>query len=311
MSLSPAAAAPARVHYETDPAHKRVLVEKFSTDADYWRKVYEGAPDAETIFNASEIVDRKKAVLGFVDEYAGNQELMVLDVGCGTGMTMRDVLHRGHSVAGVDITEAMLHRARAAVSQFPPDRARCILSDVENVPFEDGSFDVALCMGVLQYLQTDEKAVGELSRVVRNGGLVIVTLPNLIRINNLLDPYYYLVRAVQLLVRKSPFFRNREHENLSPDDFESNRRFANRRYYYGQLSNLFERNNLTHVDVAAIAFGPLTFWGKPLLPLATSIRISRFAQRLAQKRLLSFLKLFANRWVFCLRKGQSPNRSHA
>jgi ubiquinone/menaquinone biosynthesis C-methylase UbiE len=308
MSLSPAAAAQVPVHYETDPAHKRVLVDKFSTDADYWRKVYEDAPDAETNFNASEIVDRKKAVLGFVDAYAGNRDLAILDVGCGTGMTLRDLLRRGHSVVGADITEAMLHRARAAVSEFPADRARCIRSDVENVPFEDGSFDVVLCMGVLQYLQTDAKAVSELSRVVRNGGLAIVTLPNLVKLNNLIDPYYYFVRAAQYLARVR---RGKRYEDLSPDDFESNRRFANRRYYYGQLSSLFENNGLTQVGVAAIAFGPLTLWGKPLLSLATSIRISRFVQRLAQKRYLAFLKVLANRWVFCLRKGESPRRSHA
>jgi ubiquinone/menaquinone biosynthesis C-methylase UbiE len=291
------------IDYGTDPLHKKVIVEKFSTDADYWRQVYENAPDAAVNFNASEMVDRKAAVLAFVDEYAGDRSLAVLDVGCGTGMTLKDILRRGHSVVGADITEEMVHRARRAVSEFPPERARCILSDVEHVPLASESFDVALCMGVLQYLQTDAKAIAELSRMVRPGGLVIVTLPNLVRINNLLDPYYYFVRAVQFLVRKAPLWRRRRSEELSPDDIETNRTFANRRYYYGQLSKLFERHDLTQVGVAAIAFGPLTFWRKPLLPLPLSIRISRFIQRATLKPSCTVLKVFANRWVICLRKG--------
>jgi SAM-dependent methyltransferase len=304
VSHPPASAAGVIRQYETLGAHKRVVVEKFSTDADYWRHVYEDAPNAETNFNASEMVDRRNAVLRFVDEYAGDRELAVLDVGCGTGMTMKEIVRRGHSVVGADITAAMLQRARTAVGQFPPDRARCILSDVEHVPFESGSFDVALCMGVLQYLETDDRAVAELGRVVRAGGLVVLTLPNLIRLNNLLDPYYYLVRAVQFFMRKNPFRGRKEPEPLSPDDIESNRTFANRRYYYGQLSKLFERHNLTPVGVAAIAFGPPTFWRRPLVSLPRSIRISRFIQRLAAKPHLAFLKPFANRWVICLRKAQ-------
>lgn len=304
MSPSLSSALRGPIHPDTQPAHKQVLVEKFSTDADYWRQIYEDTPDGGRTFVASEMVERKRAVLAFVDQYAGSRQLRVLDVGCGTGMTMRDLLQRGHSVTGVDITEAMLQRARVAVGQSAPGRARCMVSDIENVPLADGSFDVVLCMGVLQYLQTDEKAIAELSRLVENGGLVIVTLPNIFRISNLLDPYYYLVRAVQFAIRKNPFWKPRGAATLSPDDIETNRTFANRRYYYGQLNSLFARHHLRQLHVAGIAFGAFTFWRNPLLPLSMSMRISRFVQRLTRRNGFAVLNVFANRWVICLVKDQ-------
>lgn len=297
------------MYTETDPIHKKAVAEIFSGDTEYWRQVYEERPDTEKLegliqggsFLASEMVERKRAVLAFVDTYAGDRKLSVLDIGCGTGMTMRDILRRGHSVVGADITEAMLNQAKAVVSQYP-DQASCILSDVENVPFEDGSFDVVVCMGVLQYLQTDEKAVREIHRVVRPGGLVVLTLPNIFRINNLLDPYYYCIRGIQFLVQTSPFRNKRGAETLSAVDLSSNRTFANRRYYYGQLSKLFKRNNLTQVAIAGIGFGPMTLWRTGLFSEPFSQRISRFIQRLAVTRYFAFLTIFANRWVVCLRK---------
>lgn len=295
---------------EANPAHKKVVRETFSEDAEYWRKVYEEPCEKEKVqgllqggvFVNREMVDRKNAVLGFIEEHAGCRKVLALDLGCGSGMTMRDILERGHAVIGADITEAMLNQARAVVRDSTPGQAQLILSDAENIPFEDNSFDVVLCVGVLQYLQTDQHAVREMSRVVRDGGLVVMTLPNIFRINNLLDPYYYLVRGVQFIVQKSPLSKKAKTRTLSPREFSANGSFANRRYYYGQLSRLFERSNLRHVHTRGIAFGPLTFWRKQLLPTRLSMSISRLLQWIALKPHFSFVNAFANRWVICLKK---------
>jgi ubiquinone/menaquinone biosynthesis C-methylase UbiE len=291
----------------TEPTHKDVIQRTFSESAEHWRKIYEVASGREGIFRTEEMVERRNAVLRVIDRYADDRKLSVLDVGCGTGMTMREILRRGHSVVGVDITEAMLHQAKSVLREFTADRACCILSDGENIPCEDGAFDVVICVGVLQYLQTDEKSVSEMRRVVRDGGLVILTLPNMFRISNLLDPYYYLVRGVQFLLQKRAL-RTRGRKSLSPVDFSLNRRFANRRYYYGQLSDLFDRGNLRQVSIAGIGFGPMTFWGKELLPDSLSMRISRLLERVARKRYFGSLKTVANRWVICLRKSAAEAR---
>ena len=295
---------------DTEQAHRQAIIDTFSRDSEYWRNVYEETPEKEKVgglmqggvFANSEIVDRRNVVLDFVDKYAGHRKVLVLDLGCGTGMTMRDILKRGHGVVGTDITEAMLHQAKTVLERYIPGRANCILGDGENVPFKDRSFDVVLCMGVLQYLRTDQRIIAEMSRVVRDGGIVVLTLPNILRINNVLDPYYYIVKGIEYIAQKNPLSKNCRTGALSSLDFIANTRFAHRRYYYGQLSALFKRNNLRRLAVRGIGFGPMTFWRKQLLPIRFSIRISRFMQNAALKKHFSLLNIFANRWVVCLIK---------
>ena len=45
------------------------------------------------------------------------------------------------------------------------------------VPFPDQQFDLALCIEVLEHVQEDEKALGEIARVLRSGGSLILSLP--------------------------------------------------------------------------------------------------------------------------------------
>jgi ubiquinone/menaquinone biosynthesis C-methylase UbiE len=287
---------------ETAVSHKNRIIERFSSDSEYWREVYADSFDENKTFLSIEMIERKKAVLAFVNQYAGKQRLSVLDVGCGSGVIMKEILERGHSVTGMDITQAMLEQAKSTVGQYLPDSANCILGDVENIPAKDGSFDAVLSVGVLQYLHDDHRGVSEISRVVKDGGLVIITLPNIFRVGNFLDPYYFFVRAIQYLRYKSPFRKVKIIEARSSNDFNLNDTFVNRRYYFGQLSGLFRLHCLSKVDLAGIGFGPITFWLKKLLPDPLSIRISRFIQRMSRIKCFSFLNIFANRWVICLKK---------
>jgi SAM-dependent methyltransferase len=57
-------------------------------------------------------------------------------------------------------------------------RACFMVGDLDRLPFADGSFDAALCVGVLQYLPSLDFALAELARVTAPGGSVIVTFPN-------------------------------------------------------------------------------------------------------------------------------------
>lgn len=52
-----------------------------------------------------------------------------------------------------------------------------IVSDIVNIPVENNSFDVILCSEVLEHLQSPEMAIKEFSRILREGGRVILTAP--------------------------------------------------------------------------------------------------------------------------------------
>jgi SAM-dependent methyltransferase len=89
----------------------------------------------------------------------------VLDAGCGEGVIVEEYAER-LAIAGVDANYAS---------------ARVRHGSVTALPFEDGSFDRALCLDVLEHLQYEEqpRALAELFRVLRPGGELFVSVPNL------------------------------------------------------------------------------------------------------------------------------------
>jgi SAM-dependent methyltransferase len=97
----------------------------------------------------------------------------VVDVGCGDGGTA-GVWLAAHaaSYVGVDVSEVAVGRARAAGL----DARR--IEDASALPFDAGSFDAAVCTEVLEHLVDPLGAVREMHRVLRPGGRLVVTVPN-------------------------------------------------------------------------------------------------------------------------------------
>jgi SAM-dependent methyltransferase len=95
----------------------------------------------------------------------------ILDAGCGPGGNGASFAAHG-SVVGVDVSPDALAFVRARRPQTAPVRAR-----VETLPFVDGAFDIALAVTVLYTVPDDARALGELARVVRRGGAVLLVEP--------------------------------------------------------------------------------------------------------------------------------------
>jgi len=106
---------------------------------------------------------------------------VLLDAGTGTGAVLRALAARGDrpgAAVGVDASAAMLAR----VPRLPAGwRLRC--AELEALPFEDASFDVALAAYVLHVLSAPARAaaLGELRRVLRPGGRLVTVTPVLPR----------------------------------------------------------------------------------------------------------------------------------
>jgi ubiquinone/menaquinone biosynthesis C-methylase UbiE len=101
----------------------------------------------------------------------------VLDVGCGTGILSLLALEKGAAklVCG-DIANYMLEvgRAKADRQGYGADRIDFRQLDAESLPFEDSSFDVVMTGMTLGLLPDAERAVTEMVRVLRPGGLLSV-----------------------------------------------------------------------------------------------------------------------------------------
>jgi len=146
----------------------------FDRDAtSYYEAKYSGADPRQAYSFA--------ARLALVAEMLGPHPGGVLDVGCGPGVMIEPVVARGGRLTGIDLSAEMVGRARDRARALRAEgRCRFIVGSAEGLPFEDAAFDAVTAMGVLEYVPDDARALREMARVVRPGGAVIVTVPNLV-----------------------------------------------------------------------------------------------------------------------------------
>jgi len=93
----------------------------------------------------------------------------VLDAACGTGAVARQLVGRGHDVVGVDISEAMLARARKAVPE-----GRFLAGDLTGLPLPDRDVDHVVCSLALAHVGDLRPFFAEAARVMRPGGHLLV-----------------------------------------------------------------------------------------------------------------------------------------
>jgi SAM-dependent methyltransferase len=86
----------------------------------------------------------------------------VLDVGCGTGVLAERLALRGYEVTGADPSEGMLEVLRARRPMV-----RAVQASGTGLPFEDGTFDLVLCVAVMHHVADPEDVRGTLAEMVR------------------------------------------------------------------------------------------------------------------------------------------------
>src|SRR5262245_4138591 len=102
------------------------------------------------------------------------RDLLVADVGTGTGTLALELAGAGMRVIAVDHSAAMLQAARRKLDEAGTERVELRQGEAEALPLADGEVDAAFAHLVLQYLPAPGRALQELARVVRPGGAVVV-----------------------------------------------------------------------------------------------------------------------------------------
>ena len=94
-----------------------------------------------------------------------------LDVGCGTGALSETILRSAGpaEVMGCDASDGFIAYAR---EQVVDERASFEVADAQALPFEDGRFDAVVSGLVLNFIPSPERALAEMARVLRPGGVV-------------------------------------------------------------------------------------------------------------------------------------------
>ena len=100
----------------------------------------------------------------------------VLDVACGEGYGSDMLAEVAGRVTGVDISEDAI--AHAGGQYGGRENLEFIQGDCEKLPLPDDSVDIAVSLETIEHLEAQEAFVSELRRVVKPGGLLVMSSPN-------------------------------------------------------------------------------------------------------------------------------------
>ena len=121
-------------------------------------------------------------------------EMRLLDCGCGPGtisVGLATAIAPGQLV-GIDLDGEHIEQARRLAEELGVSSARFEIGNVDQIPYEDQSFDAVFCHAVLEHLDKPEAALAEMRRVLKPHGVIGVRTPD--HSGNLLWPEDRVVR---------------------------------------------------------------------------------------------------------------------
>ena len=121
-----------------------------SCKSEFWKKVF-------------------KAELDYIADYLKDVK-NVLSVGCGPAIIETGLAEYGFNITGLDISKEALDQA--------PDNIRTVVGSAESMEFADSSFDAAIFIASLQFLEKYKQSIQEAFRVLMPGGKLLVMLLN-------------------------------------------------------------------------------------------------------------------------------------
>ncbi|HWV34181.1 MAG TPA: class I SAM-dependent methyltransferase [Thermomicrobiales bacterium] len=115
-----------------------------------------------------------RAFVTFVDEFAQDRVLDIVEPGIGTGRIALPLAAAGHRIAGVDTSRPMLDACTAKATALEiVDCVTLAEGDATDLPYDDDAFDVGLFASLLYLVPDWESVLDEFARVVRPAGAVI------------------------------------------------------------------------------------------------------------------------------------------
>ena len=111
-------------------------------------------------------------------DFSGHAGKAILEIGCGIGTDLVRFARGGARVTGVDLAPSSIELARQNFSVHGLEPVELRVADGAALPYDQASFDVVYCHGVLQYAPDAAAIVAEARRVLRPDGLAIFMVYN-------------------------------------------------------------------------------------------------------------------------------------
>ena len=129
-----------------------------------------------TFYTRAEDIKRLKFVSDNIPEKT-DKPLTILDIGCGNGNISYQLAKSGHKVTGIDISEETILFAQKNYGSTPGLEFKII--DIESFnPVESEKYDVIVCSEVLEHLFQPERLTLNFKKLLKPGGVAVITVPN-------------------------------------------------------------------------------------------------------------------------------------
>lgn len=171
-----------RQHYELEKSYAQKILDSPKGSAERtelfragYAAIYNSAAQYQIVDDATDSHALAEVVRGLVEDRGS-----VLDVGCGFGSLVTELLQRGYDAHGVDISATVIEKARLRLDRLGHrvDRVQCL--DFLHAPGAYRDLDCVVATHVLEHIHPDE-TVDFLMRcheAVREGGLVFIVVPH-------------------------------------------------------------------------------------------------------------------------------------
>ncbi len=244
------------------------------------------------------VIQRRKAyAMEMIQALPGIPPGRVLDVGCGSGVYLEELLAMGFEAYGMDISEEMLAVTRSRLSAaVEAGRLHLAQGDVEHIPFETGTFDLVTCVGVFGYLLRDEAALAEILRVLKPGGYLLLNLTNMYSLSDV--DFVLRARIRSLFAREAP-----DSEEAACPDYAlqspwmlKNRKYRFKSYNLWKYERLLGTLGLRRVDGMTYGFEFRLLRRWRLVPERFLSGLELRLERLVRRRAIPYLSYSG--WVY-------------
>lgn len=182
----------------------------------------------------------------------------IIDIGAGFGRLMPVYGRYFDQCILLDSSQKMLQKAKKKIKR---ENVRFVKAKAEKLPFKDQTFDVALIVRTLHHLKKPEKAIKEISRILKPGGYLILEFANKIHLKSVLRNF---------LGRKISYFLSH-----LPKEISTHREVPFRNYHPSHIRSLLFANHFNIVKTLSVSnFRHPLF--KRLIPLSLLLVLESF-----------------------------------
>lgn len=267
-----------------DPERIDKVEDYFDTHAQSWSDLYSRAEKVNDLV----LRDRKNVAVDNLDRLL-EPGSKLLDAGCGAGLCSLDLMQRGHRIHGVDVAQKMLDICADTFAKqgLPPERYELSRRDMRASGFADGEFDGVAALGFLQYQSDEVGVLRELHRILRPGGVLVLSGPTKSRISN----YFGLAQFLRRMRDKSA--------GTLPPGHEVLHEISTHYYTTRRLRQLMRESGFEPLDTLGHGYVNFAFIG-PRLGFRGELFLHRSLTKLS--RLLPFIRSWANDVMIVARK---------